>query len=113
MLVRLILQTLAVGITAWLLPGIGLSAWWAAVLVAVVLGLINTFIRPIVKFFSLPLNIVTLGLFTFVINALMVLLCGWILEDAFVVEGFWYAMLFSVVLSAISWVLNLIFKKNK
>ncbi|MBR1881741.1 MAG: phage holin family protein [Muribaculaceae bacterium] len=110
MLIRLIFAALAVGITAWLLPGVEIQPWWATVIVAVVLGLINTFIRPVAKFISLPLNILTLGLFTLVINALMVLLCAWCVSDHFKVESFGWALLFSVVLTLVSWFLG-IFKK--
>lgn len=104
MIVRLIISAVAVGITAWLLPGVTISPWWATLLVAVIMGLVNTFIRPVVKLFSLPLNILTLGLFSLVINALMVLLCAW-LTSHMKVDGFWNAMLFSIVLTVVNWIL--------
>ena len=99
------------GITAWTLDGVTVEPRWATLLVALVLGLINALIRPIVKFLSLPINIVTLGLFTFVINALMVLLCAWMVSDHFKVESFWWALAFSIVMALVNWVLNLVFKK--
>ena len=111
MLARFILSALAVGLTGWLLPGVELQPWWAAALVALVLGLINTFITPLVKLFALPVTILTLGLFTLVINALMVLLCAWFVPDHFKVDGFWWALLFSIVLSVVSGLLNSIFDK--
>lgn len=106
MIIRLIVSAIAVGITAWLLPGVNVTPWWAALLVAVILGLINALIRPVVKFFTLPLNVLTLGLFSLVINALMVMLCDWC-TDHMTVDGFISALLFSVVLTVVNWILHL------
>ena len=106
----LIISALAVGITVYILPGVSITPWWWAVVIAVVLGLINTFVKPIVKLLALPVTILTIGLFSFVINGLMILLCAWIVP-AFQIDGFWPAMLYSVVLGVVSWVLNLIFRK--
>ena len=111
MLTRLIVSAIAVGITAWLLPGVNVTPWWATVVVAIVLGLINALIRPIVKFFTLPLNVLTLGLFSLVINALMVLLCDWC-NDFMKVDGFFNALLFSIVLTVVNWVLHLFTRKK-
>ncbi len=112
MFIKLIVSSLAVGITAYLLPGVSVDPWWASVIVAVVLGLINCTVRPIVKLFSLPINVVTLGLFTFVINALMVMLCAWFVPSHFKVESFFDALLFSVVQSVVVWFLNIFAKKK-
>lgn len=106
----LIISALAVGITVYILPGVSITPWWWAVVIAVVLGFINTFVKPIVKLLALPVTILTIGLFSFVINGLMILLCAWIVP-AFQIDGFWPAMLYSVVLGVVSWVLNLIFRK--
>lgn len=111
MIARFIISAVAVFITAWTLDGVTVEPWWAALLVALVLGLINTFIRPIAKLISLPLNVLTLGLFTLVINALMVLLCAWCVSDHFKVDGFLWALAFSVVMTIVGWVLGLFFKK--
>lgn len=111
MFLKLVVSSLAVGITAWLMKGVSVDPWWAAVVVAVVLGLINCTVRPIVKLFSLPLNLLTLGLFTFVINALMVMLCSYFLPAYFKVEGFFDALLFSVIQSVVVWFLNIFAKK--
>ena len=112
MIVRLIISALAVAITAWTLDGVQVTPWWAAAIVAVVLGLVNALIRPIVKLISLPVNILTLVLFTFVINAAMVLLCSWLVgEEHFRIDGFGWALAFSFVMTIISWFLNLVFKK--
>ncbi len=107
MITRLIVSAVAVLITAYTLEGVTVDPWWWAVVIAVVLGFINAFIRPLVKLLALPINIMTLGLFTFVINALMVLLCSWLIGPHFEVEGFWWALGFSLVLTLVNWGLHL------
>lgn len=101
MLVNLIVSAIAVVISAYILPGVMVDGVLTAIVVAVVLGAVNMFIRPVLIILTLPFNIVTLGLFTFVINALLVLLVS-NLVPGFKVSGFWYALLFSLVLSIIS-----------
>lgn len=101
-LIRLVISTLAVFVAAYILPGIRLeSGFTTALIVAVVLGLVNAFIRPILLILTIPLNILTLGLFTFVIMALMVLLVSAIVPG-FTVDGFWWAMAFALVFSLIN-----------
>lgn len=85
-------------VLANVLPGIAVTSFVTAFVVAVVLGLVNAVIRPILLILTLPINILTLGLFTFVINALLVLLVA-SLVPGFVVASFWWAMLFSIILS--------------
>jgi len=109
MIARLIISALAVGVTALCMDSVTISPWWWVVIVAIVLGFINACIRPLVKLLALPINMLTLGLFTFVINAAMVLLCSWLLGSHFVVGGFIAALIFSIVLTIVSWLLNLIF----
>ena len=113
MITRLIISTLAVLITSYTLDGVHVDPWWWAVIVAIVLGFINSCIKPIVKFFALPVNILTLGLFTFVINALMVLLCSWLIGPHFAVANFWWALAFSIVLTVVNWLLHLFFTSKK
>lgn len=100
-LLSLILSTIAVFITAYILPGVKLDGWTSALAVAIVLALINTFIRPILIILTLPLNIITLGLFTLVIIALCVMLASAI-TPGFHVDGFWWAMAFGIVLAIIN-----------
>jgi putative membrane protein len=83
---------------AYFLPGVHIAGPYTAMLVAVVLGLLNIFIKPIMVLLTLPFTIVTLGLFLLVVNALIILLCTKIV-GGFTVDSFWIAMLFSVVLS--------------
>jgi putative membrane protein len=101
-LIRLVISTLAVFVAAYVLPGITLEGGFTtALVVAIVLGLVNTFIRPILLVLTIPLNILTLGLFTFVIMALMVMLVS-ALVPGFVVDGFWWAMAFAIIFSLIN-----------
>lgn len=111
LLIRWLVYTLAILITAYLLPGVNVVDFTAALVTALVLGLINAFIRPVLLLLTLPLNILSLGLLTFVINALLILLVSAIVP-AFKVDGFWWALLFSLVLSIIHFVLKGIVKET-
>lgn len=99
------LSALAIVITAYLLPGIVLKSFFVALVVAVVLGFFNTIIRPILILLSLPIQFLTLGLFTLVINAALVMLTSQIVPG-FRVKGFGWALLFSLVLWAVNAVLH-------
>ncbi len=106
-LVRLLINALAVLITAYILQaGVSVNSFWDAVIVAVVLGIINAFIKPIVTILTLPINLLTLGIFSFIMNGLFVLLVSRIVPG-FEVAGFWWAVLFSVVLSLVSALLGM------
>ncbi len=96
-------------LSAYLIPGVAVSGFWAALWLALFLGVVNVVIKPILIILTLPINILTLGLFTFVINALLILLASSVIKG-FEVSGFWTAMLFGIVLSVISYVLNMLFK---
>jgi putative membrane protein len=106
LLVLWLVRSVAVFITAYLLPGVRLSGFFAALVTALVLGLINTFIKPLLLLLTLPINILTLGLFTFIINALLIMLTSAIVPG-FVVTGFGWALLFSLVLSIINFALGM------
>ena len=95
---RWIAYSLAIMFVAWLIPGISIVNFLTAMLVSVVMALINTFVKPILQFISLPLNFLTLGLFALVINALLFMLAGFIVPG-FTVEGFLSAFFGSIVLS--------------
>lgn len=104
-LMSLLLSTIAVFVTAYILPGVKVEGWTTALILAIVLGIINAFIRPILLLLTLPINILTLGLFTFVIIALCVMLASYIVPG-FQVDGFWWAMAFGVVLAIINSFIN-------
>ncbi len=105
LLIKLLLNGLAVYATAALLPGIGVTGYFAAVLVAIVLGILNTLLKPLLVVLTIPITIFTLGLFLIVIDALILMLAGWFL-DGFVVDGFWWALLGSLILALITSVLE-------
>lgn len=105
------LITVAVFVSAELLPGVSVDSFYAAFLVAIVLGAINIFLKPVLMILTLPINIFTLGLFTLVINAGLVLLVDKIVGAGFRVDGFWYAMLFSLVMSVVHSVLHYVGRK--
>lgn len=95
-----IISTLAILLAAYLIPGVTVTLI-AAVVLAVVLAIINIFFKPIILLLTLPINILTLGLFSLVINALLIMLAAKIVPD-FSVSGFWTALLFSIVVSLIN-----------
>jgi len=117
-LLRLIINAVALLITAWLIPGIHLRAagphpttndWVTLLIVALIFGVVNAVIRPILILLSLPLEIITLGLFIFVINAFMLLLTSWIAQGlglGFRVDKFLPALLGALIISIISFILS-------
>lgn len=105
LLIKLLLNGLAVYATAALLPGIDVKGYLAAVIVAIVLGILNTILKPILVVLTIPITIFTLGSFLIVIDALILLAAGWILDD-FYVNGFWWALLGSLILALITSVLE-------
>ena len=110
MIVKWIINTIAIMVAVKFVPGIVYSGGWIEILlVGIIFGLVNTFIRPFIRLFTFPLLILTLGLFTFVINALMLMFTSWLSEQfhlAFHVEGFKSAFLGSLVISIVSMVLS-------
>lgn len=100
-----LVYALAIGIAAYILPGVRLDGLFAALVTALVLGLVNGIIRPVLFVLTLPLTFLTLGLFLFVLNALMVLLAAAVVPG-FMVAGFWWALLFSLILSLLIFVLG-------
>ncbi len=107
-LVQWLINATAVYATAHMLEGIHIKSYGAAILVALVLGLVNAIVRPVMVLLSIPFIIVTLGLFLFVINALLLQLSASIV-GGFSIDGFWWAVAGSVVISAISWLLGALF----
>ena len=95
-----IVSTLAIILAAYLLPGVTVTLTGAIVL-AVVLGLINIVLKPIITILTLPINIITLGLFSLVVNGLLIMLAAMVVPG-FTVVGFWWAVLFAVLLSLIN-----------
>jgi putative membrane protein len=103
--IRWLVLALAIFATAHLLDGIRVSGFLSAVAAAAILGILNALFRPILLILTLPINILTFGLFTFVINALLLLLASGVIPG-FEVRGFWAAVGGSIVISLVSWLLN-------
>ncbi len=116
LLISWIVDALALAAAVWLIPGIYVEdqeTWIAVVLMAIVFGLVNALIRPLVKFLTCLINIITLGLFTLVINTGMLWLSAWIARQfgiGFYVDGFVPAFLGALLISVVSFVLNLVFR---
>ncbi|MGB2224452.1 MAG: phage holin family protein [Polaribacter sp.] len=109
---KLILTALAVIVLANLLPGVTVDGYGTALIVAVVIAILNMFVRPLLIFFTLPATIVTLGLFLFVINAAIILLAD-NLVSGFAVSGFLVALIFSILLSVFRSALFSLLKEDK
>lgn len=107
LLIKWLVNAVAIIITAYLLRGVTISGFLAALVTALVLGLVNIFIKPLLLLLTLPLNILTLGLFTWIINALLIMLTS-ALVPGFQVNGFGWALLFSLVLTIVNYALNVI-----
>lgn len=104
-LIKWVINAIAIVITAYLLRGIHVTDFTVALIAALVLGIINVTIKPLILILTLPLTILTLGLFTLIINALLILLTS-VLVPGFRVDGFGWALLFSIVLTAVNYFLN-------
>ena len=106
LILRLLINAAALWAAGSMISGIDLSGdFWQIVLVALVFGLVNTFIKPFLKLFSFPVIIMTFGLFVLIINAAMLGLTGW-LSDALTIDNFWSALLGAVVISFVSTILG-------
>jgi putative membrane protein len=105
LIVRWILNTVALVFVASFVEGFVISGWWAAIAAAAVLGLVNLLVRPIILLLTLPINIVTLGLFTFVVNAGMLLLVQSIVKGV-TITGWGPALIGAILLWLINWVAN-------
>ncbi|MFE9842238.1 phage holin family protein [Streptomyces goshikiensis] len=116
--VKTLANAAALAVAVWLLAGITLDdgsslgrRTFTLILVALVFGLVNFIVKPVVKLLSLPLFIITLGLFTLVVNALMLLLTSWLaaqLDLSFHVDGFWTAVVGGLIISVVSWAVNMV-----
>ncbi|MEW1719665.1 phage holin family protein [Streptomyces sp. NPDC093109] len=116
-LVKTIANAAALAVAVWLFQNITLTGHSTGkkvltlVLVALLFGVVNFVVKPVVKLLTLPLFVLTLGLFTLVINALMLLLTSWLADKlslSFHVEGFWTAVLGGLVISVVSWAMNVV-----
>jgi putative membrane protein len=97
-IIRFLLNGLAVVLTAYLLPNVDVAGYGTALIVALILSIANIIVKPILIILTIPITIITLGLFLLAINALIIMLVDY-LVDGFHVEGFWWALLFSLIMS--------------
>jgi putative membrane protein len=110
MLMRLVVRwaanAVALYVAAWLLPGVTYGRqWWTLLIAAAVFTLVNMWLRPVVRLLSLPLIILTLGLFLFVVNVLMLYVTDWLVRD-FEIRSFGAGVLAAIVVSVVNWVLH-------
>jgi putative membrane protein len=102
-IIRVLIVAAGLWVASKLIPGVEIADGWSLLLAALVLGIINAIVRPVVIILTLPLTILTLGLFLLVINAAMLSLAAWLL-DGMNVDGFWPALFGSIVVSIVGWI---------
>ncbi len=108
LIIRWIILAVAIAFTAWLMPGVQIHGnyWVNLFIISAVFGLVNAIIRPVIFLLTCPLIILTLGLFTLVINALMLSLTAWLLPGMFTVSGFWTTFFAALIISIVSGLLS-------
>ncbi len=111
LLLRWVLSALTLMLIAYYLPGFRVNSFYTALVAALVLGLLNAIIRPIISILTLPVNILTLGLFSFVVNAAMVWIASSIVKG-FDVQGFWPAFWGALIMWIVSWAVSVLLKKE-
>lgn len=104
-LIRLLVTALAAMLSAYLLPGVTIKDFTTALVLALVLAILNLLVKPILIILTLPATIITLGLFLLVINAIIILLASNLVKG-FKVDGFWWALIFSLVLTVVSGIMH-------
>jgi putative membrane protein len=108
LVIRWACNVVALFVAAWLLSGVTYGdEWWTLLIAAAVFTLVNAFVKPILAFLSIPFIIVTLGLFYFLINILMLYVTDWIIGD-FELDTFWWAALAAIIVSIVNWALNVL-----
>lgn len=101
LIIRLLITAIVAYLLTKILPGVHFEGFSSAIIFAIVLGVLNIFVKPILSLFGLPLTIITLGFFALVINALIVMIADYFM-DSMVVDGFWWAFIFSILLSLVT-----------
>lgn len=111
-LLEFLVYTLSIGVVAYIIPGVTVESIPALVVFAIILGVINAFVRPVLLVLTLPITIVTLGLFVLVLNAALILFAAWVVPG-FTVATFWWALLFSVALWLVHTLLSGLVREEK
>jgi putative membrane protein len=110
-IIRLLITAISAFLLSKILTGVHFDSFGSTIIFAILLGILNVFVRPILYILSLPITIVTLGLFSFVINALIILLTDYFMDSMYV-DGFWWALLFSILLSLVTSLFSTFFETN-
>lgn len=110
-IIRLLITAISAFLLSKILTGVHFDSFGSTIIFAILLGILNVFVRPILSILSLPITIVTLGLFSFVINALIILLTDYFMDSMYV-DGFWWALLFSILLSLVTSFFSTFFETN-
>ena len=100
-IIQLLVSACALGFSAYLVPGVVIGSWVVALVVALVLGLLNLFVKPVLVILTLPINIITLGLFSLIINQFLITLTA-LIVPGFTISGFFSGFIFSIVLSLVN-----------
>ncbi|KIC63782.1 phage holin family protein [Chryseobacterium sp. RG1] len=108
LIIRLLITAIVAYLLTKILPGVHFEGFSTAIIFAIVLGVLNVIVKPILSLFGLPLTIITLGFFALVINALIILIADYFI-DSMEINGFWWAFIFSILLSIITSLANSIF----
>ncbi len=111
-LLKWLVNTVALFVVVQVVPGVSVARWQTLLAGALVLGLLNAFFRPVLLLFTLPVNVLTLGLFTLVVNALVFYLAAWLVKG-FYVTGFWSSFVAALVFSVVSFFLNLLLNSDR
>ncbi len=110
-IIRLLITAISAFLLSQILSGVHFDSFGSTIIFAILLGILNIFVKPILSILSLPITIITLGLFSFVINALMILLTDYFMSSM-AVDGFLWALLFSILLSIVTSAFSIIFEKD-
>lgn len=110
-LIQILITAAAVVLASYILPGVAVKEFSTALIVALVLSVLNFFVKPILVLLTLPITIITLGLFLFIVNALIIVLAGK-LVSGFRVDSIWWALLFSLLLSFFTYILEIIIEPD-
>lgn len=110
-IIRLLITAISAFILSKVLTGVHFDGFMSTIIFAVVLGILNLIVKPILSILSLPITIITLGLFSFVVNALIILLADYLMTSMNI-DGFWWALLFSILLSLVTSAFSTIFESD-
>lgn len=110
-IIRLLITAISAFLLSKILSGVHFDSFGSTIIFAILLGILNIFVKPILSILSLPITIITLGLFSFVINALMILLTDYFMSSM-AVDGFLWALLFSILLSIVISAFSIIFERD-